>query len=106
LLIIFGISVLIFPQPVKGQGVTITNPLTYDTFDELIKGVTGFLFVIATALVPLMIVIAGFYFLTASGNPQQVETAKKIILYTVVGYAIILISYGLITIIRDLLGST
>ena len=85
---------------------TITNPLLYDTLEDLVVGVANFIFWVATAVAPLMIVIAGFYFITSSGNPQQIETAKKIILYTLVGYGIIFISRGMIFIVRDILGVT
>ena len=107
LFIIFFLFYLCFaPNLVHGQGVniSITNPLKYDTLDELVRGIINFIFWVATAAAPLMIVIGAFYFLTSAGNPQQVDTGKKIILYTLIGYAIIFVSYGLITVIKDILG--
>jgi len=90
-----AIFILIFPGfPVLAIG--ITNPLNYTTLEDLV-------FMVATAVVPLMIVIAGFYFVTSSGNPRQIDTAKKIILYTLIGYAIIFISRGLISVIKNIL---
>lgn len=103
------ISFLLFfcslaPNLVLAEGITITNPLAFDTIEDLIIGLITFLWRIATAVTPLMIVIGGFYFVTSAGNPQQVTTGKKIILYTIIGYAIISISRGLIWVIRDILG--
>jgi len=88
------------------DAVCIANPLNACTLEDLAINIANFIFMVATALAPLMLVIAGFYFVTSSGNPQQVETAKKIILYTLIGYGIIFISRGLIFIIRDILGTT
>jgi len=99
---IFSLFCLI-PNLVQAD-VTITNPITATSVEALVEGVTNFIFWVATALVPLMIVIGAFYFVTSAGNPRQIDTAKKIILYTLIGYAIILISKGLIIIVRDILG--
>lgn len=90
--------------PVLAVEIRIENPLQAESLEDLIYGIIDFIWKVATAVVPLMIVIAGFYFLTAAGNPQQIDTAKKIILYTVVGYAIIMLSAGLILVIKDILG--
>jgi len=102
------LSAFLIPFVVNAQtGIAITNPLIATSLDELIEGVISFIFTIATAVFPLLIVIAAFYFLTAAGNPRQIETAKTIILYTIIGYAIILISRGLIYIVRNIvLGGT
>jgi len=107
ILFLLLLSAFLIPFVVNAVSVEISNPLTASTLDELIEGVINFIFTIATAVFPLMIVIGAFYFLTAAGNPQQVQTAKTIILYTIIGYAIILISRGLIYIVRNIiLGGT
>lgn len=103
LFLLLGIFSLIPPSVANGQ-ITIENPLQAESLEDLIYGIIDFIWKVATAVAPLMIVIAGFYFLTAAGNPQQIDTAKKIILYTVVGYAIIMLSAGLILVIKEILG--
>src|SRR4030042_3375247 len=99
------IACSIIPTIANGT-VVIDNPLASDSLEDLIDGIITFIFWVATALAPLMILIAAFYFLTSGGNPQQVSTAKKIILYTLIGYTIIIISKGLIIILKDILGVT
>jgi len=98
---LFGIFVI--PLTVNGQ-ITIENPLEYESIDELVKKIIEFLVLLATPVATLMIVIAAFYFVTSSGDPRQIDTAKKMILYTLVGYGIIWLSYGLITVIKQILG--
>jgi len=51
-----------------------------------------------------MIMIAAFFLLTAAGNPQRVDKAKQIILWTVIGLAIILLAKGLISVLRQIIG--
>jgi hypothetical protein len=83
--------------------VVIPNPIHSHTFDQLIGNIITFIWWIALALIPLMIVIAGFYFVTAAGDPAKVEKAKGIILYTVIGFIIILLARGLVELLRTLL---
>jgi len=83
--------------------ICIPNPLRWCTLDDFIFAIITFIFWIATAIAPLLIIIAGFYFITSAGNPSQVQTAKRIILYTLVGYAIILLSNGLVSVIKEIL---
>ena len=85
--------------------ICIPNPLKWCTLDDFIYAITNFIFWVVSALAPLMIVIGAFYFLTSAGNPLQVAQGKKIILYTLVGYVIILVSKGLILVIKDILGA-
>ena len=93
---------LVLPSLVSAQ-VTITNPLAADTFEKLIDNLITFIFWIALALFPLMIVIAGIYFVTAAGDPAQVEKAKGIILYTLIGFIVILVAKGFIELLKQVL---
>ena len=85
---------------------TIPNPLgSTNTFTQIVENVARYLTLyIAPPIVTIMILVAGFYFLTAGENPERVKTARTIILWTVIGYAIILISWGATSIIQDILG--
>lgn len=84
--------------------IKLCNPLNYDTFEELVESVANFIFVIALALAPLMIIIGAFYLITAGGDPGRVKTAKMIFLYTGIGILIVLFARGLIAIIRSAVG--
>jgi len=83
--------------------IEIENPLDADTFEQLIGNLINFIFTIAIALAPIMILIAAFYFLTAGGDPKRVETGKNIILYTVIGLLIVMFARGLVAIIQEVL---
>lgn len=88
-----------------GGSYTLPNPLGAESIAQIINRVAYYLTVyIAPPIVTIMILIAGFYFLTAGENPERVKTARQIILWTVIGYAIILISWGVTLIITQLLG--
>ena len=101
-----GLLILIFlglVLPMSVLAVTIENPLKAKTFGGLINNLITFIFWIALALFPLMIVIAGIYFVTAAGDPKQVERAKGIILYTLIGFIVILVAKGFIELLKQVL---
>jgi fumarate reductase subunit D len=103
-----GLAILIFlalalPLSVLAIQIAITNPLTAKDFRELIENIITFIYNIALVLVPLMIVIAGFYFVTAAGDPEQIKRAKNIIFYTLIGFITILLAKGVIAFLKQVL---
>lgn len=84
--------------------LTIENPLQSDDVADIVKGIWKVIFTIAIAVVPLMAIVAGFMFMTAGGNPEKVNQAKKFLLWLVVGTAIILLAGGIVQFIRKILG--
>lgn len=83
--------------------IKIENPLGAKNFRDFIEAIITFLFNVALAVVPLMVVIAGFYLVTAAGEPARIQTAKNIILYTIVGFVIILLAKGFIALLEQIL---
>lgn len=88
----------------QGGSYTLPNPLGVTSIAQIIQNVAYYLSVyIAPPIVTIMILFAAFQILTAGDNPEKLNTAKQIILWTVVGYVIILISWGITSIIQQLL---
>lgn len=100
LLVTFLGFLVLFPVLAQAISISIANPLRATTFNALILAIVNIIFTIALALAPLMIIIAGFYFMTAAGDPAKIQTAKQIILWTLIGLLIILLSRGIITLFR------
>jgi len=82
---------------------SIPNPLQANNIVELINVIATWLFMIAIPIAVVMIVYAGIIFLTSRGEPAKVTQAKNILLYAVVGLAIIMIGKGFITLIESIL---
>jgi len=102
-IIFFGLLVGLFLVPIVGFGVTLDNPLNATSFEAVINSIINFVFYIGMALVPLGIVVSAFYFFTAAGDVQQVGNAKKILFYTLLGLAILLLSKALGAILTGIL---
>ena len=87
-------------------GFEIENPLAADTFEEVLDRLINFIFWVGITVAPVMLIIAGFMLVTAMGDPKRVETAKKMILYTLIGLAIVILAKGLIAVLKSILGVT
>jgi len=85
--------------------VRLTNPLTSDSLEGVISNLMDWLVKLGAPLAALMIVIGGIQMLFSSGNPEKFKKGQQTILYTAIGYGIIIIGSGIINIIKVLLGS-
>jgi len=109
----FGLLIILFvgaifvasgvAQLVLADDFKLESPIEHENFGDLIDAIIKFIFNIALVLAPLLIVIGGFYFVAAAGDPSKIETGKRIILYTLIGFLIILISRGLVEVIKGLI---
>jgi len=106
LLLIFILAVLLnltSPFGVEGKTVKLENPLKTETLEGLLENIINFVFNLSLVAAPLLIIIAGFYFVTSMGEPERIKTAKTIIIYTLVGFAIIMLAKGFVSVVRSVL---
>jgi len=79
-----------------GQKITITG----STFGEYIVGIYGTSVSVGAILSTIVLLVAGFVWLTAAGNVGQIETAKDIAGGAVSGLALLLLSWVLLNTIN------
>lgn len=89
--------------PPEGK-VCICNPLTTTKFTDVVDRILNILFFVAIAVAPVMVIVAGFRFLTGGGNPETIQGARQMLVWTGVGFGIILLSKGLVIILRNIIG--
>ncbi len=88
-----------------GDEITVLeNPLEIDSIEGLIQNIVDWIFKIALIIAPIIIVIAGIVIITAGGNPDRITKGKKIIIWTVIGFLIIVFSKGIINLIEYVIG--
>jgi len=100
-----GTGVYCCPQGCVGQAclpgqVCLPNPLSYCTLGDLIESIINLIFYVSLAIGPLMAIIGAFYLLTAGGDPARVNTGKNILLYTVIGLAVVFLSKAVVAVVR------
>ncbi len=96
--------ILLAPLIAQGSSITFTNPLAANTLEELVENLSNFIFWIALALAPLMVLIGAFFLMSSGGDINKIEIGKKIILYTAIGFFIVLSARGIVAILRMILG--
>ena len=99
--LILLITVLV---PLTVGAVTIDNPLEADDFQELIDDLINIIFMLAVAIAPIMFIVAGFYFVTAAGEPEKINMAKKMILWTLIGLLVVMGAKGIIALFGEMFG--
>lgn len=72
-------------NPLKSGGVEDIPTLVEKILEIVLK--------IGTPIIALAIIYAGYLFIAAQGNPTKLETAKKTLVYVVIGAAILLGAY-------------
>ena len=104
--IIFSALLLFLLMPLFIQAdVKFENPIEKESIQELIDAIVKFIWNLALIIAPLMIMIGAFYLITAAGDPEKINTGKKIITWTIVGIAIVLLSTGAMSIIKEILSA-
>ena len=87
-------------QTIYGQGQVDRGTLSA-TIAEVIKIVLSFLGVIFI----ILIIYAGFMWMTSAGNEEKITKAKKTMVAAVIGVAIILLAYAITTFVMESLMS-
>lgn len=76
---------------------------THTSFECLINSILKWIFNLALIIAPLMILLGGFYVLTAAGDPSRATQGKKILTWAIIGLAVILTAKAFISIITSVL---
>lgn len=112
---LFLLILFLIPLFVNGQtectepacpagAICFKNPLTACDFRTLVTNLVSFLLTVASAVVGLMIVVGGFYFVTSAGSPERVEKGKKLIFYALLGLLIVILATAFITALECAMG--
>lgn len=71
-------------------------------FSNIVKAALEFVGAVAV----ILLVYAGIRFITSGGDPKQVQAARQIITYALIGLVLVLGSFGIIYFIAYLTGAT
>ena len=84
-----------------GGTVKIDNPLIAEDINALFVALIKIVLIFAIPIVVFFIIYAGFLYVTAQGNEEQISKAHKALLYAIIGGVIILGANVLITVIEE-----
>ena len=99
---VFVFPVLSFAQ-VTGDAATTTivNPIEATTINGLIKTILEGAIKIGIPIITLAVIYSGFLFVSAQGNSEKLSEAKRALMYTLIGAAILLGSWAIAQLISD-----
>lgn len=92
-----------------GPNIYLINPLKSGTsIESFLLAILDYVIRIGTIIIILMIVFVGYKFVVAQGKPAEIEDAKKMLLWTIVGALVLLgakaISAGILATVKALGG--
>jgi hypothetical protein len=105
--ILSPLGAFLMPATTLAAGNTISAPIT--TVQGLINLIClafDYMFYALIALSLVMVVIAGFNYVTSNGSAEKVDKATKMILYAVIGIAVALLARGIPLIVGNFLGAS
>lgn len=81
---------------------SLKNPLAFDSIQSFIVAILNVIIVIATPIVVIFIILAGFKYVTARGNATQVQEATRALTYAIIGGVLIIGAVAIAEIIKNL----
>lgn len=101
---IFAGTLLLLILAAGVEAIEIKNPLGAGaTFDTIITNITKFANSLLAPLSALMVLIAGFLYLTAGGNQEKVKLAHRTIIWALVGIGLVILANSARIIITQVL---
>jgi hypothetical protein len=69
-----------------------------------LNAITNWLFSILLIVAAIFIIIAGYYFVTASGDPEKTSKARNFVLWALIGVLVGFLAKGLVILVGVILG--
>lgn len=108
LLMVLVVPFLVQAQTAPGPsiGIEIKNPFKQDSIKGLIEVIVNEIFIpVGGVIAVVMIIYAGFLYVTARGNTTKIGQAHQALLYAVIGAAILLGAWVISTAISTTIDS-
>lgn len=84
------------PCALNSSSAACKDLIKPDGLSNTLKNATNTILFIAGALAVIMIIYGSIRFMTAHGNEKQVESARLIVTYSVIGLIIAILAYALV----------
>jgi hypothetical protein len=86
-------------------GVTPVAPPEWEAGDVimLIGKIVNWIFTVLMVVVVIMVLIAGYMFVTGGANPETTTKARNVLMYALIGFAVAMLSKGLIALVAAFL---
>ena len=103
-----GIGLLVAPLIIyaASSSLDLSNPLgTTTTIPQLAYKILAFLLKLAIPIAAIMIVWAGFLYVTSAGNEKKIQSAQRALIWAIVGLAVVVIAQSVPGMVQDFLNA-
>ena len=76
---------------------TISDPINAGSIQEIANRIINFLLLLAAPIAVVMTIYAGYLFMTARDNQDQVKKARTTLLYVIIGVIILVLSKAVVS---------
>jgi len=80
------------------------DPVEIQDIEEIVKIVLNYAVRLAGIAVFIMLLVGGFKYLTAGGDPKKAEAAQKTITYAIFGLALLIGGWFILKLIQEFTG--
>lgn len=99
--VLCAIPIVFSPGLVFGEETgRFESPLRFKTIEEFIEGVLQAFVYIALPVVAFFVVLSGFKFIAAQGDPSKLKTARENFVHVIIGSALVLGAWAAAALIK------
>jgi len=98
---VFGALVV----PVLVLGITPEGPKENIDIPALFERIVNWAFYFLLIIGTLFLIIAGFYFVTAQGNPDDIKKARQMVIYALIGIGLAVVSRAIVAWLQTIVES-
>lgn len=80
------------------------DPATIKDFEEIVQNILNIAIRLAGVLLFIMLIIGGFKYLTAGGDPKKAEAARNTLTYAIAGLVLVILAWFILLFIEKFTG--
>jgi len=80
--------------------IKLENPLVVNSLNDLLVAILNIVMVLMVPVIVFFIIYAGFLYVTARGNAEQVKSATRALTYAIIGAILIIGAFAIAQIIK------
>jgi len=110
--ILLSVGILAVPIAAMAQGYSwdqflpgLVEPFGTDNLLDVVSTIINLAFALAGIVAVVYLIMGGFNYVTAGGNPEAVEGAKTTLVNAIIGLVVILVSYLIIQFVMSQIGA-
>jgi len=100
---LFAVSMTVFAGPAT-TNTTKSDIKSMTDVVALINAIAGWIQAIVLVIAIIMIMYSGFLWMTAGGEEDKLATARRVLIYGLVGIAVVVLAYTATSIVTNLMG--